>query len=122
METQASPEFSDYIHAIARRKGLLLGIAIPIAVLAILLAATLPDLYTASGVVEIDEQSNSQPLSQASSNGESDYADQYVQNLKSMVLTDGNLRKLQKTQNLYPDMGDDEDALFKRMRRDIDVQ
>jgi uncharacterized protein involved in exopolysaccharide biosynthesis len=122
MDTQASPEFSDYIHAIARRKGLLFAIAIPIAILAILLAATLPDVYTASALVEIDDPSSSQALSDAASNGESDYADQYVQNLKGIVLTDGNLRKLNQEYNLYPDLADDETAMLKRMRRDIDVQ
>jgi polysaccharide biosynthesis transport protein len=122
MDTQASPEFSDYIHAIARRKALLFAIAIPIAVLAILLAATLPDIYTASALVEIDDATSRQPLSEAASNGESDYADQYVQNLKSIVLTDNNLRKLQQTHDLYPDLADDETAMFARMRRDIDVQ
>jgi polysaccharide biosynthesis transport protein len=121
MDTQASPEFSDYIHAIGRRKGLLFAIAIPIAVLAILLAGTLPDIYTASALVEIDD-SSAQPLSEAASNGESDYADQYVQNLKGIVLSDNNLRKLQQTNDLYPDLADDETAMFARMRRDIDVQ
>jgi polysaccharide biosynthesis transport protein len=122
MDTQASPEFSDYLHAIARRKGLLFAIAIPIAVLAILLAATLPDVYTASALVEIDDPSSSQALSDAASNGESNYADQYVQNLKGIVLTDGNLRRLNQEQSLYPDLAQDEPAMLKRMRRDIDVQ
>ncbi len=123
MESQASPEFSDYIHAIARRKALLFGIAIPIAVLAILLSITLPDIYTSSGLVEIDSTSGTQSLSSVSAgNGESDYADQYVQNLKGIVLTDGNLRKLNKEHRLYPDLEDDESAMLKRLRRDINVQ
>src|SRR6187399_3380316 len=63
MDPQASPEFSDYVHAIARRKALLFGIAIPIAILAILLSLTLPDIYTSSGLVEIDEPSAAQNLS-----------------------------------------------------------
>jgi uncharacterized protein involved in exopolysaccharide biosynthesis len=101
---------------------LLFAIAIPIAALAILLAATLPDVYTASALVEIDETSGAQTLSDAASNGESDYADQYVQNLKGTVLTDGNLRKLNQEHNLYPALAEDETAMLKRMRRDIDVQ
>src|SRR5690348_5867301 len=122
MDSQASPEFSDYIHAIARRKTLLFGIAIPVAVLAILLSLTLPDIYTSSGLVEIDEPSAAQSLSvQGSGNGESDYADQYVQNLSGIVLTDTNLRKLNQLHNLYPDMADDESAMLKRMKRDISV-
>ena len=123
MDSQASPEFSDYIHAIARRKALLFGFAIPVAVLAILLSVALPDIYTSSGLVEIDSGSSSTPLSSLSAeNGESDYADQYVQNLKGIVLTDSNLRKLNKEHNLYPTLADDESAMLKRLKRDINVQ
>jgi uncharacterized protein involved in exopolysaccharide biosynthesis len=119
MEHQSSPEFSDYIHAIARRKALLIGIAAPIALLAILLAITLPDIYTSSALVEIDEQST-QAL--AGTNEESSYADQYVQNLKGIVLTDGNLRKLIKEHDLYPEMEGEESAMLKRLKRDITVK
>lgn len=118
MESQASPEFSDYIHAIARRKALLFAIAIPIAVLAILLSLTLPDVYTSSALVEIDEPSSAVSVEGA---GGASYADQYVQNLKGIVLTDSNLRKLNGEHNLYPDLEDDESAMLKRLRRDIAV-
>jgi polysaccharide biosynthesis transport protein len=120
MEAQASPEFSDYIHAIARRKALLFGIAIPIAVLAILMSLTLPDIYTSSGLIEIDEPSAAQSLSVQAGNGESDYADQYVQNLTGIVLTDANLRKLNELHKLYPE--EEESAARKRLRRDINVK
>jgi uncharacterized protein involved in exopolysaccharide biosynthesis len=119
MESQSSPEFSDYLHAIARRKALLIGIAIPIAVLAILLSLTLPDIYTSSALVEIDEPSSTQSLAGAS--GDQSYADQYVQNLKGIVLSDANLRKLNEEHDLYPDLADDSSAMIKRMRRDIAV-
>jgi len=127
MESQASPEFSDYLHAIGRRKALLFGIAIPVALLAILLSVLLPDVYTSMGTIEIDDPSAEGPQSQAlaglsTANGESDYADQYVQNLKSYVLTDGNLKKMNKENNLYPQLVDDDTALIRRMKRDIDVQ
>jgi len=122
MDSQASPEFSDYIHAIGRRKALLFGVAIPIAILAILLSTSLPDIYTSSGLIEIDEPSSAQPLSSITvGNGESDYADQYVQNLKGIVLTDSNLRKLNRDHNLYPSLADDEAAMLKRLKRDIAV-
>ncbi len=120
MSSPAPPEFSDYLHAIARRRALLAGIAIPIAVLAILLALTLPDIYTSSALVEIDDPSSAQSL--AGTSAESSYADQYVQNLKGIVLTDANLRKLNAEHNLVPSFADDEPAALKRMRRDIDVQ
>ena len=120
MEHSSSPEFSDYIHAIARRKALLIGIAIPIAVLAILLSLTLPDIYTSSALVEIDDPTTSESLASGTQDGS--YADQYVQNLKGIVLTDGNLRKLNAEHRLYPELEDDESAMLKRLRRDIHVQ
>jgi succinoglycan biosynthesis transport protein ExoP len=120
MESHGSPEFSDYLHAIGRRKALLFAVAIPIAVLATLLALTLPDIYTSAALVEIDDPSTSQSLAGATS-ADSSYADQYVQNLKGIVLTDGNLRKLNEEHALYPEFGDDSSAMLQRMRRDIEV-
>ncbi len=120
MNSPAPPEFSDYLHAIARRRALLFGIAIPIAVLAVLLALTLPDIYTSSALVEIDEPSSAQSL--AGTSAGSSYADQYVQNLKGIVLTDANLRKLQAEHNLEPAFEENEAAALKRIRRDINVQ
>ena len=69
--------------------------------LAVLLSVALPDIYTSSALVEIDEPSSAASLSETSS-GES-YADQYVKNLKGIVLTDSNLRKMIKEHDLYPD-------------------
>jgi polysaccharide biosynthesis transport protein len=120
MDSQASPEFSDYLHAIGRRKALLIGLAIPIAALAILLSLMLPDIYTSSALVEIDEPSNSQPIVSGTQDGS--YADQYVQNLKGIVLTDQNLRRLNKEHKLYPALANDDSAMLKRLRRDITVK
>jgi uncharacterized protein involved in exopolysaccharide biosynthesis len=118
MDSENNPEFTGYLHAIGRRKALLFGVAIPIAVLAILLSVALPDMYTSSALVEIDEPSSPQSLAETSG-GES-YADQYVQNLKGIVLTDSNLRKMAKEHNLYPGY-DDETAMLTRLKRDISV-
>jgi polysaccharide biosynthesis transport protein len=118
MDSDANPEFSGYIHAIARRKALLFGVAIPIAALAILLALALPDMYTSSALVEIDEPSSAQALAETS--GGASYADQYVTNLKGIVLTDSNLRKMAREHNLYPNY-DDESAMLTRLKRDISV-
>jgi succinoglycan biosynthesis transport protein ExoP len=119
MDSDNNPEFAGYIHAIARRKALLFGIAIPIAVLAILLSIGLPDVYTSSALVEIDEPSSAQSLAETS--GNNSYADQYVTNLKGIVLTDSNLRKMIKEHDLYPEMADDPGAMLNRAKRDISV-
>lgn len=119
MDADSNPEFSGYLHAIARRKALLFGVAIPIAVLAILLSIALPDKYTSSALVEIDEPSSAQSMAETSS-GES-YADQYVTNLKGIVLTDANLRRMAQEHDLYPELADDPAAMMVRLRRDISV-
>jgi protein tyrosine kinase modulator len=119
MDADSNPEFTGYLHAIARRKVLLFGVAIPIAVLAILLAIGLPDMFTSSALVEIDEPSSAQSMAETSG-GES-YADQYVTNLKGIVLTDANLRKMAAEHDLYPDLADNESAMLQRLRRDISV-
>lgn len=119
MDADSNPEFSGYLHAIARRKALLFGVAIPIAVLAILLSIALPDKYTSSALVEIDEPSGAQSMAETSS-GES-YADQYVTNLKGIVLTDANLRRMAQEHDLYPELADDPAAMMVRLRRDISV-
>jgi uncharacterized protein involved in exopolysaccharide biosynthesis len=118
MDSDNNPEFAGYLHAIARRKALLFGIAIPIAVLSVLLSVALPDVYTSSALVEIDEPSSAQSLAE-SSGGES-YADQYVKNLKGIVLTDSNLRKMIKEHDLYSGY-DDEASMLQRVKRDISV-
>jgi uncharacterized protein involved in exopolysaccharide biosynthesis len=80
----------------------------------------LPDIYTSSAQVEIDEKSGAQDL--ANEHEHNTYADQYVQNLKGIVLTEANLKQLNKEQHLYPDLEDDDSAMLKRLRRDIDVK
>jgi uncharacterized protein involved in exopolysaccharide biosynthesis len=119
MESEANQDFTGYLHAIARRKAMLFGIAIPIAVLSVLLAAALPDVYTSSGLVEIDEPTSAQAMAETSG-GES-YADQYVTNLKGIVLTDSNLRKMAQEHDLYPGLVDDQNAMLARIKRDISV-
>ena len=119
MDSDNNPEFSGYIHAIARRKALLFGLAIPIAVLAVLLSVGLPDVYTSSALVEIDEPSSATSLAETS--GNASYADQYVTNLKGIVLTDSNLRKMIKEHDLYPEMADDPGVMLNRVKRDISV-
>jgi succinoglycan biosynthesis transport protein ExoP len=120
MDSDSNPEFSGYIHAIGRRRALLFGVAIPIAALAILLSIGLPDLYTSSALVEIDEPTSSQSAVEAP--GGASYADQYVTNLKGIVLTDANLRRMARDHDLYPELADEETAMLKRLRRDISVR
>lgn len=120
MEAHTPPGISDYLAAIGRRRALLLGIALPIAALAMLLAAALPDVYVSSALIEIDDPKTSEEL--ISAPGEPSYADQYVSSLKGIVLSDANLRELTRRFDLYPEHRDDPKAALRRLRRDIKVE
>lgn len=111
---------SDYVAALKRRRGLLLGIALPIATLSVLLAVGLPSVYQSSGFIEIEEAQNLRQVVSEAAN-EPRYADQYVESLSTFVLSKTNLRKLLQEQRLYEDQDADPDAAVKRLRDGIDV-
>ncbi len=96
---------------------------------AALLALGLPDIYSSSGLIEIEGAEN---VSQSPANAtlqdsiarQSDeplYADQYVQSLSTEVLSDKNLSQLLAKQQLYEDQVEDPEGRVKRLRKDIDV-
>ena len=123
MEPQASPEFSDYVHAIARRKALLIGIAIPIAILAVLLSLTLPDIYTSSALVEIDEP----PHAHTSAHWTTTPPRTAVTPTSTCRISRAPCSRKApcaastRSIDLYPDLEGDESAMLKRLRRDIEV-
>jgi succinoglycan biosynthesis transport protein ExoP len=122
MESQQTAlGFGDYLAALGRRRALILGIAVPIAALTLLLVVALPDIYRSEAFVEIDEPKVENRIIQEPQSGEQTYADQYVQSLKGVVLSDANLEQLASEFGLYPQHRDDAGALLRRLRRDIDV-
>ncbi len=118
-----APGFGEYFGILKKRSRLLLNVSVPILALGALLALGLPDVYRSSALIEIDEQQSMQNMlarGQPSSNrDEEEYADQYVQSLSTRVLSDANLRRLLEQHTLYD--GDDQAALLKELRSDIDV-
>src|SRR6185437_7747734 len=100
METQLTPDFSDYLAAIKRRNFLLLAIGLPILAVAIALAVGLPSVYVSSSLIEFSrstvpgEVQNQQPgaLQQpAYADQQRLYADQYVANIRDAVLNANDL-------------------------------
>jgi protein tyrosine kinase modulator len=125
------PGFGDYVSIVRKRKHLLFLVGLPILALGGLLALGLPDIYSASGLIEIEGAENVKQ-GFASQNGtlqdsiarESDeplYADQYVQSLSTAVLSDKNLSQLLAKQPLYEDQVEDPKGAIKRLRKDIRV-
>ena len=100
METQLTPDFSDYLGAIKRRYFLLLSIALPIIAIALALAIGLPSIYVSSSLIEFSrstvpgEMQNSQPggpQQPAYADQQRLYADQYVHNMSDAVLNSNDL-------------------------------
>ncbi|HKR35864.1 MAG TPA: Wzz/FepE/Etk N-terminal domain-containing protein [Steroidobacteraceae bacterium] len=122
------PGLGEYFGILRKRKRLLFLIGLPIVALGGLLALGLPDIYSASGLIEIEgaenTRQNANPTLQDSIARESDeplYADQYVQSLSTAVLSDQNLAKLLAKESLYEDQTEDPKGAIKRLRKDIGV-
>jgi uncharacterized protein involved in exopolysaccharide biosynthesis len=123
------PGFGDYVGILRKRKRLLFMIGLPILALGGGLALLLPDIYSSTGLIEIEgaenvRQSSTNQTLQDSIARESDeplYADQYVQSLTTTVLSDQNLSKLLANVQLYDDQAEDPKGAIKRLRKDIGV-
>jgi uncharacterized protein involved in exopolysaccharide biosynthesis len=125
------PGFGDYVSIVRKRKRLLFLVGLPIIALGGLLALGLPDIYSSSGLIEIESAENARPGGGANATlqdsiaRESDeplYADQYVQSLSTAVLSDRNLSQLLAKQPLYEDQAEDPKGALKRLRKDIHVE
>src|SRR5262245_45824981 len=93
------PGFGDYTSIVRKRKRLLFLVGLPILALGTLLALGLPDIYSSSGLIEIEGAENVRQGvmpnatlqdSIARQSDEPLYADQYVQSLSTAVLSDQN--------------------------------
>jgi succinoglycan biosynthesis transport protein ExoP len=124
-----APGLGDYLGIVRKRKRLLFWIGLPIVALGGLVALLLPDVYRASGLIEIEgaenvRQSAGDPTLQDAIARQSDeplYADQYVQSLSTAVLSDRNLSKLLAKEQLYDDQKDDPKGALTRLSKDIKV-
>ncbi|HEY7640271.1 MAG TPA: hypothetical protein VH814_11145 [Steroidobacteraceae bacterium] len=124
-----TPGFGDYTGIVRKRKRLLFWIGLPIVALGGLVALILPDVYRASGLIEIEgaenvNQSAGDPTLQDAIARQSDeplYADQYVQSLSTAVLSNDNLSKLLAQEQLYDDQKDDPKSALQSLSKDIKV-
>src|SRR5262245_24331545 len=124
-----TPGVGDYLGIVRKRKKLLFMVGLPIVALGAAAALILPDVYRSSGLIEIEgaenvRQSATDPTLQDAIARQSDeplYADQYVQSLSTVVLSNENLSKLLAQEQLYDDQKDDPKSALKRLSKDIKV-
>lgn len=117
METQHTASLGEYVAVLRRRRRLMVAIALPIVIVAVILAIALPDIYrsAANFLLVTDTVTDS-----AGSSGE--FADQYVMSLADRVVSGGNLGRIVKEVNPYPEFGDDQPAAVSELRDNITVQ
>jgi succinoglycan biosynthesis transport protein ExoP len=97
-ETANSPDFSDYVAAIKRRRMLLAWVGLPILVISLALAVGLPDVYVGTGLITFSDAtvSGELPTDKERATREKSYIDQYVASLTEAVMTPANLLKMIK--------------------------
>ena len=97
-DTTNSPDFSDYVAAIKRRRMLLASIALPILAIALALAIGLPDIYVGTGLITFSDAtvSGELPTDKERATREKSYIDQYVASLTEAVMNPKNLLRLIK--------------------------
>ncbi len=118
METQFTPDFSDYLAAIKRRHFLLLCVALPIVAIATALALGLPNLYQSTALIQFSQATISGELPSTRDVPEAtymdeqrNYADQYVANIRDAVLNSQSLASVVASVRGLPMIpGDPDDA------------
>jgi polysaccharide biosynthesis transport protein len=119
-ETANTPDFSDYVAALKRRRMLLAWIGLPIVVLAFALAIGLPDIYVGTGLITFSDAtvSGELPTDKERAAREKSYMDQYVASLTEAVMSPKNLvRLLKDVPGIVPADTTPEDALKEVNRK-----
>lgn len=113
----------DYLAILRKRRRLLLLVGLPIIALGAVLAVGLPDVYRSQGQIEIEGAQNvkNNPNALGQDPDASPYADQYVRSLSTVVLSDRNLSRLLREQQLYDDQAEDPAGALERLGGDIKV-
>jgi polysaccharide biosynthesis transport protein len=113
-DTLTTPDFSDYIAAVKRRRVLLATVALPIVAIALALAIGLPDIFVSTGLITFSDAtvSGELPADKERAARERSYLDQYVASLSEAVLSPKSLVDLvHQVPGLVPPGGTFEDAL-----------
>jgi polysaccharide biosynthesis transport protein len=98
-DTQLTPDFSDYVAAIKRRRVLLISVALPIVAIAVALAVGLPDIFVSSGLITFSDATISGQLpsdKDKATHRERTYMDQYVASLSESVQSPTTMARLVK--------------------------
>jgi len=118
-DTASTPDFSDYVAALKRRRGLLFAVGLPILVIAVALAIGLPDIYVSTGLITFRDAtvSGQLPTDKERATREKSYMDEYVRSLSESVMSPPSLVKLVKAVPQVAAPGDEIGDTLKTIAR-----
>jgi succinoglycan biosynthesis transport protein ExoP len=117
MTSEGNPSFGEYLATLRRRRLLMVCIALPIVLIACVLAVALPDVYRSTATFRLTSGQI------ADTAGESaEFADQYVLALADRVLTSTNLSGIVEQFQPYPELADDKGAAISKLRENVRVE
>ena len=114
MEAEKPAEFSDYLHSLRLRRGLMMAIWLPIVLGTMVLAVALPNIYASIATFQL----KAEPADQARADN---YADRYVSGLTGSVLNSPQLRAALDTLKPYPQLAGDTGAGLRKLQGDVTV-
>ena len=123
-DTLSTPEFSDYVAAMKRRRGLLFAVGLPILAIAVALAVGLPNIFVSTGLITFRDAtvSGQLPTDKERATREKSYMDEYVRSLSESVMSPTNLVKLIKDVPEVAAPGDDVGDTLKDIGRRARVE
>ena len=121
-DTQSSmtPEFSDYLAALKRRRMLLMIVALPILACALALAIGMPDIFVSTGLITFSDAtvSGAVPIDKDRVRKDKEYMDEYVDGLAQSVLSPATIGKLlDQVPGLVPSAQSRQDAVAAVIRK-----
>ena len=119
MESVSLPGLSTYYAFVRRRRRVIAYVGLPVAVTAILVALSLPSIYTAPAAFQFEESAIAS-LGAGRQNHD-EYLDQYVTKLGESVLTRANLTSMRNSLQLYPDEGADSSDAIRKVARGVHI-
>ena len=123
-DTPSTAEFSDYVAAIKRRRGLLVAVGLPILAIAVALAVGMPDVYVSTGLITFRDAtvSGQLPTDKERATREKSYMDEYVHSLSESVMSPTSLVKLVKDVPQVATPGDELGDTLKEIGRKARVE
>lgn len=109
------------VATLVRRRHLIISVAVPIALAAVLIAALAPTRYNSTAVFAIEE-GRLTDLGNAGSGQRENYVDQYIKDLQGVVLGPGGLRQLLSAQNRLPDSSKGQTEMIEEMRKQVGLR